>query len=142
MSSLKGIEKMPKTIIWIEDDIDIIDPVVWPLERSGYHIIRLGSSDEALNMIRQIYKADLILLDLIFPHPQWEQTSISYPGLALLHELREVHHVKAPVIIFTVANNMISSNELKNLSVSDIIRKPVLPSELKRCVEEVLETRS
>ena len=32
---------MSRTIIWIEDDVDIIGPVVRPLERAGFQIIRL-----------------------------------------------------------------------------------------------------
>lgn len=32
---------MDKMIVWVEDDTDVIDPVVRPLERAGHQFIRL-----------------------------------------------------------------------------------------------------
>lgn len=60
---------MAKTIVWIEDDIDIIEPVVRPLELAGYTFVKLRTIAEALNVIEVIRQADLVLLDMIFAKP-------------------------------------------------------------------------
>ena len=136
---------MAKTIVWIEDDTDIIDPVVRPLERAGHRFIRLRSAREALEALEEIRRADLILLDIIFPPAQvphgfdpvngFDQ----YTGLHLLQELRDVHGVTTPVVVLTVVVRPELDKELQALDVADTIHKPVRPSELKRRVEAVWE---
>lgn len=135
---------MPKTIVWIEDDTDIIDPVVRPLERAGHRFLRLHSAQEALDALEEIRHADLLLLDIIFPPANTGPHSFDqaegfshYTGLHLLRELRQVHGVTTPVIVLTVVIRPELDTELQALDVADIIHKPVRPSELKRRVEAV-----
>ena len=45
---------MSRTIVWIEDDTDIIDPVVRPLERAGHRFVRLHTAQEALDAIDEL----------------------------------------------------------------------------------------
>lgn len=42
---------MDKMIVWVEDDTDVIDPVVRPLERAGHPFIRLHTVREALTIL-------------------------------------------------------------------------------------------
>lgn len=134
---------MAKTIVWIEDDTDIIDPVVKPLERAGHRFIRLHTALEALDAIEAIRQADLILLDIIFPpahvsHGFDQANGFSqYTGLHLLRELRQVHNIQTPVVVLTVVIRPDLDKELQTLHVADIIHKPVRPSELKQRVEAV-----
>ena len=133
---------MPKTIVWIEDDTDIIDPVVRPLERAGHQFVRLHSAQEALMAIDEIRHADLILLDIIFPPvrpPQgFPADGLSqYTGLHLLQQLRHQHEITTPVVVLTVVIRAELEHELQTLDVADIIHKPVRPSELKKRVEAV-----
>jgi DNA-binding response OmpR family regulator len=53
--------------IWIEDDTDVVDPVVRPLERAGHHFIRLHTVREARAAMEAMRQADLILLDIALP---------------------------------------------------------------------------
>jgi CheY-like chemotaxis protein len=132
---------MPKTIIWIEDDTDIIDPVVRPLELAGHRFVRLRTATEALNAVQQIREADLILLDMILRPGQTKQEFGRYPGLDVLRELRKVQGVTTPVVALTVVTREEVLHQLKELDVADIVRKPVRPSELKERVERVLESQ-
>lgn len=128
---------MSKTIIWIEDDTDIIDPVVRPLERGGYRIQRLNTVQEALNAIEQIRSADLILLDMILRPGNTAREFSRYSGLDLLRELRQTHGIATPVIALTVVARDEIRKQLRELGVVDIITKPIRPSELKSRVEQV-----
>jgi DNA-binding response OmpR family regulator len=128
---------MSKTIIWIEDDTDIIDPVVRPLERAGYRIQRLNTVQEALNAIDQIRSADLILLDMILRPGNTAREFSRYSGLDLLRELRQTHGIATPVIALTVVARDEIRKQLRELGVADIITKPIRPSELKTRVEQV-----
>lgn len=130
---------MSKTIVWIEDDTDIIDPVVRPLELAGHRFVRLRNAKETLEAVNRIREADLILLDMILPPGQTDREFGRYPGLDVLHELREVHGLKTPVVVLTVVTREEVLQELRELGVVDIVRKPVRPSELKERVERVLK---
>ena len=129
---------MSKTIIWIEDDTDIIDPVVRPLEQAGYKIVRIPTAHEALESVEQIKQADLILLDMILRPGNTDREFSRYSGLEILKELRETYEVTTPVVALTVVVRDEIRQRLHALGVADIIRKPVRPSELKERVEQVL----
>lgn len=129
-----------KTIVWIDDDIAIIDPVVHPLERAGYHILRIESVKEALNALDAIRNADLILLSMTLPHGRDYDVELQFPfwGMQLLYELRKHYDVMTPVIAFTGMDSPEIRRQLRRLGVAEIVHKPVRPSELKAQVEKVL----
>lgn len=129
---------MTKKIVWIEDDIEIIEPVVRPLVLAGYQIHRLHTAKEALEAIETIRDADLILLDMILRPGDIEREFTRYPGLDILAELRSEHDIQTHVIALTVVSRSEVRQRLRELGVENIIRKPVRPSELKAAVEEIL----
>jgi DNA-binding response OmpR family regulator len=129
---------MSKTIVWIEDDIELIKPVIRPLEQSGYKFLYINSAQEAIKCVDNIRKADLILLDMILPPGQEDTHYGRYAGIDILRELRDKHGIGTPVIVFSVVNDEGIIHKLNEFGVTDIIRKPVLPSELKKRVEEAL----
>ena len=130
---------MAKTIVWIEDDIDIIEPVVRPLELAGYTFVKLRTIAEALNAIEVIRNADLVLLDMILPPSQIDREFGRYPGRKLLEILRKEYGIVTPVIALTVVTQPEVLEDLANLGVADVLRKPIRPSVLKQRVEDVLE---
>jgi CheY-like chemotaxis protein len=129
---------MAETIVWIEDDYDVIQPVVYPLEKAGYRIINYRSTQEALSSLDELRSATVILLDMFLPPGTDGLDFGNYPGLQLFKELRHVHQIITPVVVFTVLSQPALLEELKSLGAADIVRKPVRPSELKERVERVM----
>ncbi|MBT3337165.1 MAG: response regulator [Anaerolineae bacterium] len=125
-----------KKIVWIEDDTDIINDVVRPLERGGYLIERFYTVKEALDNIEKLRACDLILLDLIIP-PGTDERFGHYPGMHLLRTFRNDFHLQQPVIVLSVVADAEVFQDLKDLN-AEIENKPILPSKLKRLVEQVL----
>lgn len=130
---------MAKTIVWIEDDIDIIEPVIRPLELAGYTFVKLRTIAEALNAIEVIRNADLVLLDMILPPSQIDREFGRYPGRKLLEILRKEYGIVTQVIALTVVTQPEVLEDLANLGVADVLRKPIRPSVLKQRVEDVLQ---
>ena len=130
---------MGKTIVWLEDDVDVIAGVVRPLEREGHRFIQLRTVAEAREHFDVLKQADLILLDMILPPGAAETTMPpgTYPGKELLREIRDAG-IDTPVVVLSVVAREDVRRELENLGVADVIRKPVLPSELKQRVDAVL----
>lgn len=129
---------MSRTIIWIEDDIEIIDPVVRPLERAGYQIVRLNTVKEVLDAIEEIRAADLVLLDMILRPGMDEHSFGRYPGLDILELLREQYAIDVPVVVLTVVDRPEVRQRLQELGTAQIVRKPIRPSGLKEVVDSVL----
>ena len=133
---------LSKKIIWIEDDIDIIYPVIEKLEKSGYSIEKMYTIQDAEDSIDSLRKADLILLDMIVLPDENQRLATRYPGMEFLNEMRNKYKIDTPVIVFTVVTKSEVRKELMRLGVSDIIMKPVRSSDLKDRVENVLERYS
>jgi CheY-like chemotaxis protein len=129
---------MPKTIVWIEDDVDIISPVIRPLERAGYRIICLRTAREVFDNVQKLLNADLILLDMLLPDGGVSMELSRYTGLDIFRELKTKYHLSTPVVALTVVAREEVRDMLRDLGIADIIRKPVRPSELKERIERVL----
>jgi two-component system response regulator YesN len=130
---------MAKKIVWIEDDVDIIGPVVRPLERAGFEIVRLRTAKEVFDNVAKLHEADLILLDMLLPDGGSGLELGRYTGLDIFKELLENHALKTPVVALTVVAREEIRKNLRDLGVADIVRKPVRPSELKERIEQVLK---
>jgi two-component system chemotaxis sensor kinase CheA len=128
---------MTKIIAWIEDDANIIWPVIRPLEQRHYDIVVMESMREALDRIEELRQCDLILLDVILPaqDERWEKEN--HIGVHLLETLRE-QDVMTPVLAFTVVGDPEVGKRLRELGVMDILHKPVGLSQLEEAVVTIL----
>jgi two-component system, OmpR family, alkaline phosphatase synthesis response regulator PhoP len=56
----------PKKILIVDDEVDLVETVRFPLEMEGYHVLVSYNGEDALNQARK-ESPDLILLDLMLP---------------------------------------------------------------------------
>jgi DNA-binding response OmpR family regulator len=56
----------PKKILLVDDEIDLVETVRFPLEMEGYQVLVSYNGEDALNQARK-ENPDLILLDLMLP---------------------------------------------------------------------------
>ena len=57
---------MPKKILIVDDEPDVVVPVHFLMEQQGYHVMTANRGEDALDLICQ-YKPDLVLLDIMLP---------------------------------------------------------------------------
>lgn len=55
-----------KKILVVDDEVDLVETVRFPLEMAGYHVLISYNGEDALNQARK-EDPDLILLDLMLP---------------------------------------------------------------------------
>jgi DNA-binding response OmpR family regulator len=55
-----------KKILIVDDEMDLVETVRFPLELEGYHVLVSYNGEDALNQVRK-ENPDLILLDLMLP---------------------------------------------------------------------------
>jgi len=130
------------TIVWLEDDAPVIAPVVDPLVEAGYQVLEIHTVADALEKVEIIRSADVVLMDIILPLGEAAFEAGPHSGIDLLRHLREKEQIDTPVVIFTVIDVEPYRSELEqDLRVADILKKPVLPSELKRRIDRAVATR-
>ncbi len=133
---------MSKKIAWIEDDIDLIEPVVRPLQRHGFDIIEFRDVQEVLDNLDTLRDCSLILLDLIIPSGGAYVETGEYLGVSLLQSLRKDYAIDIPVIVLSTAASVERFTKIaEGLMVSDILVKPCLPSQLERSVLATLSIK-
>ncbi len=126
-------------ILWVEDEADKIYALVKPLEKDGHNITVTKDREDAFRKIKSD-KIDLIIFDIIIPSgitPIRKELE-PYEGIILLKNLKE-NNINIPIIILTVVNDEDVLNEARNFGAKKILIKgPLLPSELKKEVDEIL----
>ncbi len=121
---------MTKRILYIEDDLEMIDLVKMILSRKGYDIIGAYGGQQGLDHI-EIDKPDLILLDLMMP---------DIDGWNVYQNLKSneaTNHI--PVIVITAkAQSIDRVLGLQIAKVDDYITKPFRSEELISSIENLL----
>lgn len=123
------MEDPARTIVYIEDESEMIDLVRLILGRRSYEVIGAIGGVEGLAMVQKELP-DLVLLDLMMPDMDgWEV----YQQMRAEEGTREI-----PVIILTAkAQNIDKVLALHIAKVDDYLSKPFSPQELIDSVERI-----
>lgn len=118
-----------KTLVYIEDDSEMIDLVTLILNRRGYEIKGAHGGRQGLDIVLQILP-DIVLLDLMMP---------DMDGWDVYHQLKANEKTaNIPVIIITAKAQAIDRVlGLHIAKVDDYISKPFRPQELLDSIENV-----
>jgi len=124
------MEQQVKKIVYVEDELEMIDLVKLILSRKGYEVIGAAGGREGLDTIREVIP-DLVLLDLMMPDIEgWDV----YQQMRAEEATRNI-----PVIVVTAkAQNIDKVLGLHIAKVNDYISKPFSPQDLVASVERVL----
>lgn len=119
-----------KTVVCIEDELEMIDLVKLILGRKGFDLVGAVGGREGLETVREL-KPDLVLLDLMMPDMDgWEV----YQQMKADEELKDI-----PVIVVTAkAQSIDKVLGLHIAKVDDYVTKPFGPQELLQSVNKVL----
>lgn len=122
-----------KRLVYIEDEIEMIDLVRLILGRKGFEVIGANGGKEGLEIVRQ-EKPDLVLLDLMMPDLDgWEV----FQQMKAEEATRDI-----PVIVVTAKAQTIDRVlGLHIAKVDDYISKPFSPQELISSVEKILDKK-
>ncbi len=121
---------MAKVII-IDDDIFICQLLDKLFRRSGHESEFFTTGKNALEHLKSS-EPDIIFCDYRLPDTD---------GREMLLKMRETHpHV--PVVIISSYDNIKTAVELIKLGAHDFIKKPLLPEEIQRMFEQVLQQRN
>ena len=119
-------------VLAADDDEDILELLVFRLERSGYEVLQARDGEEAFELAREA-KPDLAVLDVTMP---------KLDGFELTRRLRaEEVTRRMPIILLTSRTQDADLERGFETGADDYIRKPFSPQELSARVRAILGRR-
>lgn len=121
---------MPKKIVVVDDEPDILKVIVFRLVKAGYDVVPAADGKEGLSRIRE-ERPDLVVLDYLLP---------DMTGVEVAMAMRsDPASVGTPVILVSASSAQDISAAMATAGISAYVKKPFEPSELlavvKRCLE-------
>src|SRR5690554_6083253 len=117
------------TILWADDEIDLLKPHILFLEEKGYEVIGTQSGDDAIELLDK-QRVDIIFLDENMP---------GLSGLETL-ELIKAKFPSIPVIMITKSEEEYIMEEAIGSKISDYLIKPVNPNQILLSIKKNLDT--
>ena len=121
---------MNTTILWADDEIDLLRPHILYLEEKGYQVVPVTSGRDALDEMEER------MFDMVFLDEQM-------PGLSGIDTLKAIKErwPQLPVVMITKSEEEHIMDDALGGKISDYLIKPVSPSQLLLTVKKHTEGR-
>ena len=118
------------SILWADDEIDLLKPHIMFLENKGYDITPVNSGADALEKCRE-ENFDIVFLDE------------NMPGLTGLETLAQIKSSKPnlPVVMITKSEEEHIMEEAIGSKIADYLIKPLNPSQILLSVKKILDNK-
>ncbi|PID94015.1 MAG: two-component system response regulator [Bacteroidetes bacterium] len=118
------------TILWVDDEIDLLKPHIIFLESKGYRLSTCNNGAEAIEMV-QNEAFDIVFLD--------EQM----PGLSGIETLTQIkkRYSNLPVVMITKSEEERIMEDAIGSNIADYLIKPVNPKQILLCLKKNLENK-
>ncbi|MEW6571501.1 MAG: response regulator [Nitrospirota bacterium] len=121
--------EIPKHILVVDDEADLVDLVSYNLRKEGFTVDSSSDGETALSKIRK-NRYDLVILDLMLPGLQ---------GIELCRILRnDLKTAGLPIIMLTAKGEEVDRILGLEMGADDYVTKPFSPRELLARVKAVL----
>ncbi len=121
---------MKRTVLWVDDEIDLLKAHVIFLEKKGYTVVPVSNGEDAIDLVKQ-KTFDAVLLDEMMP---------GMDGLSVLAELKN-HDPGLPVIMITKSEEEHIMDDAMGSRINDYLIKPVNPNQIFTTLKRLLDTR-
>lgn len=128
-STIENIN-MDKTILWADDEMDLLKAHIIFLEEKGYKVITATNGSDALDLMDK-NDVDLVLLDE------------NMPGLNGIETLSKIKQSKPliPVIMITKSEEEAIMEDAIGSKISDYLIKPVHPKQILSSIKKNLDNK-
>ncbi len=118
-------------ILWADDEIDLLKPQLYFLEKKGYDVITVSNGHDAIEEYKTQPFVDVVFLDE------------SMPGLTGLETLSEIKNINPDQSVV-----MITKNEAENImeealgaQIDDYLIKPVNPNQILLTLKKIIDNK-
>lgn len=116
------------TILWADDEIDLLKPQIIFLESKGYHVISVTNGQDALDKVKE-NDIDVVFLDE------------SMPGLSGLETLPKIKELKQhlPVVMITKNEEEDLMEDAIGSQITDYLIKPVKSQQILLTLKKIID---
>ncbi|WP_339712875.1 response regulator [uncultured Kriegella sp.] len=116
------------TILWVDDEIDLLKPHILFLQAKNYKVVTCRSGQEALQELSNT-RADIVFLDE------------NMPGISGLETLSEIKALDSslPVVMITKSEEEFIMEEAIGSKIADYLIKPVNPNQILLSLKKNLD---
>ncbi len=118
-------------ILWADDEIDMLKPQLFFLEKKGYNVTTVSNGHDALEIFEEQSDIDVVFLDE------------SMPGISGLETLAAIKEKNSNIPVV-----MITKNEAENLmeeaigsQIDDYLIKPVNPNQILMTLKKLIDNK-
>ncbi len=118
------------TILWADDEIDLLKPHIMFLDKKGYDVTPVNSGSDAIEKC-QSNPYDLVFLDE------------NMPGMTGLETLSRIKDIKPglPVVMITKSEEEHIMEEAIASKIADYLIKPLNPNQILLSIKKILENK-
>ena len=122
-----SFERSEIRILWVDDEIDLLQPYIIYLKGKGYDVITASNGEDALAVFRsQHSEVSIVFLDENMP---------GMSGLETLQEIKRLHP-EVPVVMITKSEEEHIMEQAIGEKIADYLIKPVNPSQILLCLKK------
>lgn len=118
------------SILWADDEIDLLKPYIMFLESKGYGVTPVNSGADALEQVEQ-KTFDVVFLDEMMP---------GMTGLEVLAQIKQTKPT-LPVVMITKSEEERIMEEAIGSKIADYLIKPLNPNQILLSVKKILDNR-
>jgi len=112
-------------ILWVDDEIDLLQPYIIYLKGKGYEVTIASNGEDALDVFDRMVP-DIVFLDENMP---------GMTGLETLQEIKRLHP-EVPVVMITKSEEEHIMEQAIGEKIADYLIKPVNPSQILLCLKK------
>ncbi|HBI57929.1 MAG: bifunctional response regulator/alkaline phosphatase family protein [Duncaniella sp.] len=119
------------TILWADDEIDLLKPHIMFLKAKGYDVVAVNNGHDALDIVGS-QPVDIIILDE------------NMPGLTGLETLQRIKQIAPhiPVLMITKSEEENIMDQAVGSKIADYLIKPVNPNQILLSIKKNLHSES
>ena len=118
----------PIELLWIDDEIDLLQAHIIFLSQKGYNVHKAHSGQDAINLVKE-HTFDVVLLDENMP---------GMTGLEVLDALKQLKP-SLPIIMITKSEEENIMEEAIGAKIADYLIKPVNPNQILLSLKKNLD---
>lgn len=116
-------------ILWIDDEIELLKPLVMFLEKKGYLVDTASNGMDGLQKVKGGH-FDLVLLDEMMP---------GLDGLATLERIKKIHRDLKVIMITKSEAEGIMDQAIAN-QIADYLIKPINPNQIIMSIKKIFQS--
>ncbi len=118
-------------ILWADDEIDLLRPQLFFLEKKGYEVIQVTNGHDALDALEADNTIEIVFLDESMP---------GITGLETLEKIRQTNKV-VPIVMITKNEAEDIMEQALGSQIADYLIKPVNPNQILLSLKKIIDNK-